>query len=77
MPDDEFEQITEGLKGEGMSAEAATLMCVTQEALRVGHFYLTLVSLGTDTGHTIKPSHALELTQQWVAVVNEQEEDED
>ena len=77
MPDP-FDQITSPLKDEGMTAEAATLACVGQEAMRVGTFYLTLRSLSTEEGERIKASHALKLTHHWVDIVNDQaDEDEE
>lgn len=74
---DAFTQITEPLRKEGMTAEAATLLAVRQEASRVAAFYLTLHASATESGKRIQPKHCLELTCHWIDAVQERSDDED
>ena len=68
---DEFTQMTEPLKQEGMTAERATLTAVEQQAGVVATYYVTLLKWN------IKPKAALDLTHHWMDIASGVDCDED
>ena len=70
MPD-EFEQMTEPLKKEGMTVEQTTLTVVQHQATVVATYYITLVAAG------ISDRHALDLTTHWMDLIEEVPDEDD
>lgn len=66
----EFTEITDNLKAEGMTAEASTLSAVNHQANVVGMYYSTLITWN------IRPKDALSLTIEWMSICSEPEDDE-